>query len=93
MPLGIHRHVVRTVRYQDRLYHLKELPRRYALREWQFLRHLKEEGVPVVDVVGVVTLRDDVDGQPARRVPHHAAPRVLGPVPPALPAPRAPRAA
>jgi tRNA A-37 threonylcarbamoyl transferase component Bud32 len=62
MPLGIHRHVVRTVRYQDRLYHLKELPRRYALREWQFLRHLKEEGVPVVDVVGVVTLRDDVEG-------------------------------
>ena len=62
MPLGIHRHVVRTVRYQDRLYHLKELPRRYALREWQFLRHLKEEGVPVVDVVGVVTLRDDALG-------------------------------
>jgi tRNA A-37 threonylcarbamoyl transferase component Bud32 len=62
MPLGIHRHVVRTVRYRDRLYHLKELPRRYALREWSFLRHLKEEGVPVVDVVGVVTLRDDVDG-------------------------------
>jgi tRNA A-37 threonylcarbamoyl transferase component Bud32 len=62
MPLGIHRHVVRTVRYQDRLYHLKELPRRYALREWRFLRHLKEEGVPVVDVVGVVTLRDDVEG-------------------------------
>jgi tRNA A-37 threonylcarbamoyl transferase component Bud32 len=62
MPLGIHRHVVRTVRYQDRLYHLKELPRRYALREWRFLRHLKEEGVPVVDVVGIVTLRDDVEG-------------------------------
>lgn len=63
MPLGIHRHVVRTVRYEDRLYHLKELPRRYALREWRFLRHLKEEGVPVVDVVGVVTLRDDVAGE------------------------------
>jgi tRNA A-37 threonylcarbamoyl transferase component Bud32 len=62
MPLGIHRHVVRTVRYQDRLYHLKELPRRYALREWRFLRHLKEEGVPVVDVVGIVTLRDDAEG-------------------------------
>jgi len=62
MPLGIHRHVVRTVRYQDRLYHLKELPRRYALREWRFLRHLREEGVPVVDVVGIVTLRDDADG-------------------------------
>jgi tRNA A-37 threonylcarbamoyl transferase component Bud32 len=63
MPLGIHRHVVRTVRYQDRLYHLKELPRRYALREWRFLRHLKEEGVPVVDVVGIVTLRDDAAGE------------------------------
>jgi tRNA A-37 threonylcarbamoyl transferase component Bud32 len=63
MPLGIHRHVVRTVRYDDRLYHLKELPRRYALREWSFLRHLKEEGVPVVDVVGIVTLRDDADGE------------------------------
>ncbi len=62
MPLGIHRHVVRTVRYEDRLYHLKELPRRYALREWRFLRHLREEGVPVVDVVGIVTLRDDADG-------------------------------
>lgn len=62
MPLGIHRHVVRTVRYQDRLYHMKELPRRYALREWRFLRHLREEGVPVVDVVGIVTLRDDADG-------------------------------
>lgn len=62
MPLGIHRHVVRTVRYEDRLYHLKELPRRYALREWRFLRHLKDEGVPVVDVVGVVTHRESGAG-------------------------------
>jgi tRNA A-37 threonylcarbamoyl transferase component Bud32 len=62
MPLGIHRHVVRTVRYEDRLYHLKELPRRYALREWRFLRHLKDEGVPVVDVVGVVTHRETASG-------------------------------
>ena len=61
-PLGIHRHVVRTVRYDDRLYHLKELPRRYALREWTFLRHLREEGVPAVEVVGVATLRDDAEG-------------------------------
>jgi tRNA A-37 threonylcarbamoyl transferase component Bud32 len=63
MPMGIHRHVVRTVRYDDRLYHLKELPRRYAQREWRFLRHLKEEGVPVVDVVGVVTARETPDGE------------------------------
>jgi tRNA A-37 threonylcarbamoyl transferase component Bud32 len=64
MPMGIHRHVVRTVRYGDRLYHLKELPRRYAEREWRFLRHLKQEGVPVVDVVGIVTRRTTPDGEP-----------------------------
>jgi tRNA A-37 threonylcarbamoyl transferase component Bud32 len=62
MPMGIHRHVVRTVEYDGRLYHIKELPRRYALREWRFLRYLKAEGVPVVDVVGVVSHRaDDAD--------------------------------
>jgi tRNA A-37 threonylcarbamoyl transferase component Bud32 len=64
MPMGIHRHVVRTVQYDDRLYHLKELPRRYALREWRFLRHLKEEGVPCVDVVGVVSSRETREGEP-----------------------------
>jgi hypothetical protein len=58
MPMGIHRHVVRTVRYDERLYHLKELPRRYAEREWRFLRYLRGEGVPVVDVVGVVSRRE-----------------------------------
>lgn len=63
MPMGIHRHVVRTVAYDDRLYHLKELPRRYAAREWRFLRYLRQEQVPVVDVVGVVSLRDTPDGE------------------------------
>jgi tRNA A-37 threonylcarbamoyl transferase component Bud32 len=63
MPMGIHRHVVRTVAYGDRFYHLKELPRRYAEREWTFLRHLKSEGVPTVDVVGVVSLRNTVAGE------------------------------
>ncbi len=63
MPMGIHRHVVRTVAYGDRLYHLKELPRRYAEREWRFLRYLRAEQVPVVDVVGVVTRRDSPDGE------------------------------
>jgi hypothetical protein len=64
MPMGIHRHGVRTGAYGERLYHLKELPRRYAEREWRFLRHLKTEGVPVVDVVGVVTARQAPDGDP-----------------------------
>jgi len=68
MPMGIHRHVVRTVEYDGRFYHLKELPRRYAQREWRFLRYLKEEAVPVVDVVGVVTLRVTPDGEPLEAV-------------------------
>ncbi|MFP4148365.1 MAG: DUF4032 domain-containing protein [Nitriliruptoraceae bacterium] len=63
MPMGIHRHVVRTVAYDDRVYHLKELPRRYAEREWRFLRFLKEEQVPVVDVVGIVILRSSPQGE------------------------------
>lgn len=64
VPTGIHRHVVRTVQYGDRRYFLKALPPRLAAREWQFLRHLKEEDVPVVDVVGVVRDRRDADGDP-----------------------------
>jgi hypothetical protein len=63
MPMGIHRHVVRTVAYEDRFYHLKEMPRRYAEREWTFLRHLRSEGVPTVEVVGVVSLRTGADGE------------------------------
>lgn len=62
VPVGLHRHVVRTVAYQPgevpgidggRNYFVKELPQRLADREWRFLRHLAEEQVPVVDVVGV----------------------------------------
>lgn len=62
VPTGLHRHVVRTVRYGERNYFLKALPPRLADREWRFLRHLKQEEVPVVDVVGVVRGRHDPDG-------------------------------
>ncbi len=54
---GIHRHVVRFVSYDDRLYALKELPQRLAEREYRLLRRLSAEGIPVVEVVGVVTDR------------------------------------
>lgn len=68
IPAGLHRHVVRFVRYGDRLYVLKELPKRYAEREYRFLNHLKEEGVPTVEAVGVVTGRSDRDGEPLSAV-------------------------
>jgi hypothetical protein len=59
---GISRHVVRFVDYDGALYALKELPRRYAEREYRLLRRLEEEEMPVVEVVGVVTARgEDLD--------------------------------
>jgi hypothetical protein len=56
---GISRHVVRFVDYDGQLYALKELPRRYAEREYRLLRRLEEEEMPVVDAVGVVTERGE----------------------------------
>jgi hypothetical protein len=54
---GISRHVVRFVDLDGELYALKELPQRYAEREFRMLRALAAESMPVVDVVGVVSRR------------------------------------
>jgi len=59
---GIHRHVVRFVEYDGRLYALKELPVQLARKEYRFLRQLAVDEMPVVEVVGVVSDRtDDLD--------------------------------
>lgn len=50
---GIHRHVVRFVDIAGRLYALKELPARIAEREYRVLRRMAEEGMPVVEAVGI----------------------------------------
>jgi hypothetical protein len=50
----IHRHVVRCVDYDGRLYALKELPRRLAGREYGLLRHLEGKSVFVVQAIGIV---------------------------------------
>jgi Domain of unknown function (DUF4032)/Lipopolysaccharide kinase (Kdo/WaaP) family len=57
LEAGIHRHVVRFVDYQGRLYTLKELPQRLAEREYRLLRHLETESIPVVQAVGMVARR------------------------------------
>jgi len=59
VPSGIHRNVVRFVCYGQEIYALKELPGRLALREYRLLRDLDDSGVPVVEVVGVVTDRGE----------------------------------
>ena len=51
---GLHRHVVRFVAYDDALYALKELPPRIATKEHAMLRRMALQGLPVVDVVGIV---------------------------------------
>ncbi len=55
MAHGISRHVVRFVRYDDRVYALKETGPREADHEYRALRVLAEENLPVVEPVGVVT--------------------------------------
>jgi hypothetical protein len=54
---GIHRHVVRFVSYDARLYALKEIPAPIAQREYRLLRELAENLIPAVEAVGVVTER------------------------------------
>ena len=56
---GISRHVVRFVEYDGALYALKELPESLAWREYRLLRSLAEDGMPVVEVVGVAAGRRD----------------------------------
>ncbi len=51
---GISRHVVRFVEYNRGFYALKELPHRYAHREYRLLRELVRHGLPAVEAVGIV---------------------------------------
>ena len=60
---GIHRHVVRFVEYDGSFYALKELPPRLAEREHGLLRRLGQDGLPVVEAVGVVRERRSPSGE------------------------------
>ena len=51
---GISRHVVRFVEYDGTFFALKELPHRFAHREYRLLRALAQQGLPVVEAVGIV---------------------------------------
>jgi len=56
MAHGISRHVVRFVRYDDRVYALKETEEVAARNEYRILRELKTDHLPVVEAVGVVSV-------------------------------------
>ena len=68
LPRGRHRHIVRFIEHEGRYFALKELPPNLANREWEFLTFLKDEGLPVVDLVGVAHDRVDSAGEPLESV-------------------------
>lgn len=61
---GVSRHVVRFVAEGGRAYALKETTLAPAQREYGLLRGLREDGLPTVEPVGVVSDRSDGDGEP-----------------------------
>lgn len=68
LPRGRHRHVVRFLENRGRFLALKELPPELAQREYRMLSYLAEEGLPVVDLVGVAHDRRSADGEPLQSV-------------------------
>ena len=60
---GIGRHVVRFVDIDGSYYALKELPTRFAEREYRLLGDLAQAGVPAVEAIGVVSQRVDAAGE------------------------------
>ena len=59
MAHGISRHIVRFVRYDHRVYALKETESKAAFHEYDVLKDLRADHLPVVEPVGVA------DGSPA----------------------------
>lgn len=57
MARGVSRHVVRFVAYDERVYALKETDAASARREYRLLLALRDEGLPVVEPVGVARWR------------------------------------
>ncbi len=55
MAHGISRHVVRFVRYDDRVYALKETEPAVAKSEYDILKRMQEHHLPTVEPIGVVT--------------------------------------
>ncbi|GAA1476771.1 DUF4032 domain-containing protein [Nocardioides aestuarii] len=73
LPRGLSRHVVRIVRLKDRVYAVKETVEDIAFREYRLLRDLQRMGLPAVVPQGVVTGREDADGEelPAALLTEH----------------------
>jgi hypothetical protein len=73
LPRGLSRHVVRIVRLGSSVYAVKETNDDIAFREYRMLRDLQRMGMPSVVPQGVVTGREDRDGEdlPAALITQH----------------------
>ena len=65
---GQSRHIVRFVNDGSRTFALKEIAEDVAEKEYRLLREIRGAGLPVVEAVGVVTGREDPEGQPIEGV-------------------------
>ena len=74
LPVGLHRHIVRFVHYDNQFYALKELPNRLADREYRLLRTMNDRGLPVVAAVALVDERGGADPVLITRYLHYALP-------------------
>ncbi len=63
LPRGRHRHVVRFINHEGTFFAFKEISPELAHKEFELLEFLKEEGLPVVDLVGVADTRTNADGE------------------------------
>ncbi|MBI9114525.1 DUF4032 domain-containing protein [Sanguibacter suaedae] len=63
LPRGISRHVVRFVKMSGGVIAVKEIGETVAYREYELLRQLSRIDVPSVDPVGVITGRQDKNGE------------------------------
>lgn len=63
LPRGISRHIVRFVRLSGRVIAIKEIGETVAYREYELLRQLRRLEVPSVVPVGVITGRQDPNGE------------------------------
>src|SRR4051812_7722524 len=63
LPRGLSRHVVRIIRLRDRTYAVKETQEDLAFREYRLLRDLQRLALPSVRPLGVVTGRENAQGE------------------------------
>ena len=63
LPRGLSRHIVRFVRLDQHVFAVKETREPIAVREYRLLRDLRRIKAPAVEPIGVVTGRQDPDGE------------------------------